>query len=122
MNVKQLKDILSTLPDEYEVEISINEEGDTVSHTFIDSDNGVIELSNFKDNEEGELRDMFDNVIDIGTKVLYEGYMGLSCGTIINISEHSLLIKDRYTNGTFSVFLDFQNDKMKLTRVIKYSF
>ena len=122
MNVKQLKDILSTLPDEYEVEISINEEGDTVSHTFIDSDNGVIELSNFKDNEEGELRDMFDNVIDIGTKVLYEGYMGLSCGTVINISEHSLLIKDRYTNGTFSVFLDFQNDKMKLTRVIKYSF
>ena len=72
ISVGRLKEILSDIDDNYIIQLGINEESDLLTHIFIDSDSGVVDLTNFKDKDENDSigKDMFGNELYSGDKVI----------------------------------------------------
>lgn len=72
ISVGRLKEILSDIDDNYIVQLGINEETDLLTHIFIDSDSGVVDLTNFEDreNEDAICLDAFGNELYSGDKIL----------------------------------------------------
>lgn len=133
MNIYQLKNIIQNIPDEYEVELSINEESDTLNHIFIDNDFGNVELTNFKEDTPSIVSfiDMFDNTITAKTHVLFlKEHNSLSIGTVVNISNYDeetdekyddwykVIILDKFDNKHYNIFV---NKKEKSNKIIKYN-
>lgn len=76
ISVGRLKEILKDIDDEYVVQLGIHEEGDLLTHVFTDNDSGVVELTNYVDEDEnpnGNIVigvDVFGNDLHVGDKVL----------------------------------------------------
>lgn len=71
ISVGRLKEILSDIDDNYIVQLGINEESDLLTHVFIDSDRGVVDLTNFEDKDENDAicLDAFGNELYDGDKI-----------------------------------------------------
>ena len=134
MNVEQLKNVLKDIPNEYEVSLSINEEGDVLNHIFIDNDCGNVELTNFKDDETSNMPyflDKFDNLITLKTRVLFvKKHTNISPGTVINITNYKnkylsilkqyykITILDKTDNKEYTTYIKKED---KTNTIIKYN-
>lgn len=87
ITVEKLKEVLKDVPNEYEVDIWVNEEGSSLNHVFIDNDCGVVELTDFVDDESGEFSDKFAYRVDTGDHVIVVVDNVMECATVGDIVE-----------------------------------
>jgi len=107
---KELQDTLKLYDDDYIVQVSVGEEMDLLTHLFVDSDNGVIDLTNFVDEDESQphVVDALGNNVYKGDPVLFY-YDGIKQGKITEIK--NITATDSYNKKTYYILFTIRYDE-----------